>query len=55
VKIKARQHDDIVLSVVAPDRPFFSENVNVDVRAMDATLEKTVRLGPQTTGRGGTP
>ncbi len=56
VKIRAHENDDIVLSVVKPGFRFFSQNVRLDVRAMDADMaEKTVRLDAQAPGGGGTP
>lgn len=54
VKIGVHEKDDIVLSVVKEGFDFFSQDINLDVRAMDAQVEKTVQLSAQA-GRGGTP
>jgi hypothetical protein len=50
-RIRVDNGDDIVLSVVAPDFRFFSQNVKVDVRAADVRLAPShmVKLTPQKT------
>lgn len=52
-RIQAQNGDDIVLSVIAPGFAFFSQNVRLDVRAMDVRVPShLVKLGGTTPGPG---